>query len=98
MFDDPETLTSSNWNDIHNWLTLFWIYFPVVITFAFTILVAHAFIPSLVSTGHLPTRANKLRLPLTFFALAVLVVAVVLMVFIINLTLSVDKFWDRYLI
>ena len=98
MFDDPKALTSSNWNDIHNWLTFLWIYFPLVITFAFSMLVAHAFIPSLVSTRHLPPSANKIKTPLTVVALGVLAAAVVLMVLAINATLDVEKFWDRYLI
>jgi hypothetical protein len=98
MFDDPKALTSSNWNDIHNWLTFLWIYFPLIITFAFTMLVAHGFIPSLVSTKHLPQSANKIKAPLTVFALSVLGVAMVFMVLAINATLDVEKVWDRYLI
>lgn len=98
MLDDPKALTSANWNDVHIWLTWLWTYIPLVLTFALTILTAHAIIPSLISTGHLPQSANRLRLPLTGFALLVLVGAVVIMVFAINKTLDVEKFWDRYLI
>lgn len=98
MLDDPKALTSANWNDIHIWLTWLWTYIPLVLTFALTILTAHAIIPSLISTGHLPQSANRLRLPLTGFALLVLVGAVVILVFGINKTLDVEKFWDRYLI
>lgn len=98
MLDDPKGLTSANWNDIHIWLTWFWTYIPLVLTFALTILTAHAIIPSLISTGHLPQSANRLRLPLTGFALLVFVGAVVVLVFGINKTLDVEKFWDRFLI
>lgn len=98
MLDDPKTLTSANWNDVQNWLRLLWIYLPLVITFAFTILVAHAFIPSLISTGHLPAEAHKVRLPLTMFALMVLIAAAVVMALAMNLTLAVKNFWDRLLI
>lgn len=98
MFDDPKTLTSASWNDVHNWLTLLWIYLPLAITFAFTILVAHAFIPSLISTRHLPVDANKVRLPLTVFALLVLIAAAVIMGIAMDLTLEVKKVWDRLLI
>lgn len=98
MFDDPKALTGANWQDIHVWLQFFWIYFPLVLTFAVSVLTAHAIIPSLVNTGHISERANRLRVPLTVFAFGVFVAAVVLMVLVINSALNVEKFWDRFLI
>ena len=98
MFDDPKALTSANWNDIHVWLSWFWIYVPLVLTFALTMLTAHAVIPSLIITGHLPASASRWRAPLSGFAFLVFVAAVVIMVFVINSTLDVGNFWDRYLI
>lgn len=98
MFDDPKALTSADWNNIHLFLQWFWIYFPLVITFALTVLTAHGLIPSLVNTGHLPSAANRVRLPLNVFALFVFAAAVVILVFGINQTLDVANFWDRYLI
>ena len=98
MFDDPKALTSANWGDIHNWLTYFWIYFPLIITAAFCALTAHAFIPSLISTGHLPQSAGRFRKPLTIFGLLVLVVAAVLFVMVVKLTLRVENIWNRFLI
>lgn len=98
MFDDPKALTSANWNDIHVWLTWFWIYLPLVITFAVTMLTAHAVIPSLIATGHLPASTARWRWPLSGFAFLVFVAAVVVLVLGINKTLDVENFWDRYLI
>ena len=98
MFEDPKALSSANWNDIHLWLTYFWIYVPLVLTFAFTILTAHALIPSLINTGHIPTSVGRLRIPLTFFAALVFIAAVFMMVLTINKTLDLAKFWDRWLI
>ena len=97
MFEDPKALSSANWNDIHLWLTYFWIYVPLVLTFAFTILTAHALIPSLINTGHIPTSVGRLRIPLTFFAALVFIAAVFMMVLTINKTLDLAKFWDRWL-
>ena len=94
MFDDPKALTTANWHDIHIWLQWLWIYAPLVLT----MLVAHAFIPSLVATRHLPATANRLRVPLTGFAVVVLAAAVVMMVLVINSTLDVEKFYDRFFI
>ena len=98
MFEDPKALTGANWNDIHVWLVWFWTYLPLVVTFALSMLTAHAVIPSLVITGHLPASANRLRMPLTGFAFLVFVAAVVVLVLGINSTLDLEKFWDRYLI
>ncbi len=98
MFDDPKALTSADWQSIHLFLQWFWIYFPLVVMFAVTMLTAHALIPSLVITGHLPASANRLRLPLSLFALLVFAAAVVILVFGINQTLDVRNFWDRLLI
>ena len=94
---DPNTLTNIDWLNISNWLTMYWIYFPVVILFAFTLMIAHAFIPSAVQTGHLPPVMERLRWPLTIFALLLLAVAVVLMAFIINLTpQTLGNIYDRF--
>ena len=98
MFDDPKALSSSNWNDIHFWLTYLWIYVPLVLTLALTLLTAHALIPSLIITGHIPASVSKLKIPLTAFAFLVFVAAVAMMVLAINRTLDLEKFWDRWLI
>jgi len=74
---DPSGLGSTDWANLSNWLTLLWVFFPLVITFAFSMLIAHAFIPSAVGTGHLPQKMAMLRLPLTLFGLAALVGAVI---------------------
>ena len=98
MFDDPKALTSVEWNNIHLFLQWFWIYLPIVITFAITMLTAHALIPSLVNTGQLPVSTQRLRLPLTVFAALVFVAAVVILVLGINATLDVRQIYPRFLI
>jgi hypothetical protein len=98
MFDDPKALTNANWTDIHVWLQLFWIYVPLIVTFAITMLIAHALIPSLIITGQLPQKSNRFRVPLTGFAFLVLIAAVTILVLGIIQTLDVEKFYDRYLI
>jgi hypothetical protein len=96
---DPNQVTSADWVNIHNWLTLLWIYFPIVIGFAFTLLIAHAFIPSLVMTRHLPPIANRARIPLTLLALVALVFAVILMASVVILTpQALSRMWERLLL
>lgn len=95
---DPKALTSTDWNNIHLFLQWFWIYFPLVVAFAVTMLTAHALIPSAVSTGHLPQGIAKLKWPLTGLALIIAVIAIIILVLGINQTLDVRNFWNRLLI
>ena len=96
MFDDPKALTTANWQDIHVWLQFFWIYFPLVLTFAVTVLTAHAIIPSLVRTGHISPRAHRVRLPMTVFAFGVFIVAAIFGVLVVINALNVGNIWDRW--
>ena len=98
MFEDPNALTSVEWKNIHNFLRWFWIYFPIVVTFAITMLTAHAIIPSLVVTGHLPESTQRLRVPMTGFAALLFAAGVVILVLGINATLDVRQIYDRFLI
>ena len=98
MLEDPNALTSVEWNNIHNFLKWFWIYFPVVVTFGFTMLIAHAIIPSLVNTGQLPESTQKLRPILTGFAAILSAAGVVVLVLGINAQLDVKGIYDRLLI
>ena len=96
-FSDPKALEAVDWANLHNWLTLLWIFFPLVITFAFSMLIAHAFIPSGVMSGDYPRSFSWLRIPLTLIGLLALAAAVVLMVFAVILTPeALGNFWDRF--
>ena len=64
---DPDPITVSVWADINSVLLFLGIYIILIATFAAGILLGFAFIPSLVSTGHLPKSAMK------FFPVAVVV-------------------------
>ena len=98
MFDDPKALTSVEWNNIHQFLQWFWIYFPIVVTFGLTLLTAHAIIPSLVNTGQLPESTQRLRVPLTGFAVLLFAAGVVILILGINATLDVRAVYNRFLI
>ncbi|MDA0734630.1 MAG: hypothetical protein O2860_08615 [Chloroflexi bacterium] len=90
-------LTSVDWINIHNWLTLFWIFFPLMIIFAFSMMIAHAVIPSGVMTGHFPPALSMLRIPLTIIGLIAFGVAVVLLVMVAMMTPGmIDNIWGRF--
>ena len=94
---DPSGLGSADWANLSNWLTLLWVFFPLVITFAFSMLIAHGFIPSAVGTGHLPQKMSMLRLPLTVFGLLALVGAVILMILVaLQATDTLGSFWGNF--
>ena len=97
MFDDPKALTTPDWQNIHLLLQWLWIYLPLIVTGSVTLVTAHALIPSLVITGHLPQPALRLRIPLTAFAVVVLAVAAVIIGLALNQATTVENFWDRNL-
>ena len=97
MLEDPKALTSVDWQNIHLLLQWLWIYLPLIVTGSVTLVTAHALIPSLVITGHLPQPALRLRIPLTAFAVVVLAVAAVVIGLALNQAATVGDFWDRYL-
>jgi hypothetical protein len=98
MFDDPKALNSADWQNIHMFLQWFWIYLPLVLTFGVTLLTAHALIPSLIMTGHLPESAHKVRVPMTGFAALVFAAGVVILILVINAQLDVQNIWPRVFI
>ena len=93
MFEDPKALTSTDWQNIHMFLQWFWIYLPIVLTFGITLLIAHAFIPSMIMTGQLPESANKARMPLTGIAAIAFVAGVIILILGINAQLDVQNIW-----
>jgi len=97
MFEDPKALTAVDWDNIHLLLQWLWIYLPLIATGSVTLVTAHALIPSLVITGHVPPGALKLRIPLTAFAILVLAVAAVILGLALNQATTVENFWDRNL-
>ncbi len=93
---DPNAMTALFWADVSLWLTYLWIYFPLVIVFAFSMLIAHGLIPSGVQTGTYPAAFSKLRLPLTVVGVAALIAAAVMMYLVITQTPgTLLNVWDR---
>ena len=96
---DPNALTSADWVNLSTWLTLLWIFFPLVITFAFCMMIAHAFIPSGVATGDYPPVFGYLRIPLTIIGVICIVIALVLFISAAFFTpLMFNNFWDRFFV
>ena len=93
---DPEALNSAIWSDINQWLLLMGLYIIFIVVFAFSLLIGTAIIPSLVSTGHLPAKALKLRpLSIGFGFLGLMAAASVLGLAIAGYV-GFDDFWQRW--
>ena len=95
---DPEYITSADWSAIGNFLTFLWLFLFLSIGFGFNFLMAHAIIPSLIITGHLPARFTRIR---RFFyggaVAALLGVGFVLSRAVVEAQL-LDGIWKRWLI
>ena len=77
---DPLPLTSADWDQVQTTLVYLWILWLAVITAALSMLVAHAVIPSLATTGHIGPQVERVR-PV-FYGVAALAAAVSLFTFI----------------
>ena len=93
---DPEPLTMSGWADVSNFLLYLGIYIIFIATFAFSLLISLAVIPSLVSTGHIPRQALKLR-PLGIgFSVIALMAAASFMGLVVSGYVGFDDFFPRW--
>lgn len=93
---DPSYIDEEIWHGISVFLThLIYVVF-MIIGFAGNFLLAHAFIPSLVSSKHLPVIANKLRLVFYFGALVFFIAAVFFIIQTINSLDVIPKIYDRW--
>lgn len=93
---DPEYINSDIWRSTGDILTFIWILFFAAVGFGFNFLMAHAIIPSLIGSGHLPARLQKARD--LFYGGAALALALV--VFALNRTFVnagfIEDFWPRW--
>ena len=93
---DPNAMNAVFWSDVSLWLTYLWIYFPLIILFAFCMLIAHGLIPSGVRTGTYPAMFSRLRIPLTVIGVGALAGAVVMLILTITQTpVTLLNVWDR---
>jgi hypothetical protein len=93
---DPAAVNASSWSDIGNWLLWLWAYFFSIVIIAFTFLTAHAIIPSLVSSGHLPGQFMKLRGPMYLTVLIFAGLAALFMVWTVDHSLLLEDVYNRF--
>jgi hypothetical protein len=93
---DPGSITAADWLEVGKWLTRLWVYFFCIVAFAFTFLTAHAIIPSLVSSGHLPGQFMKLRGPMYLTVLIFAGLAALFMVWTVDHSLLLEDVYNRF--
>ena len=60
---DPAFLTNFEWTELGKTITLLWVFLLLIVLFAANLILAHVFIPSLVSTGGLSQERARLLRP-----------------------------------
>lgn len=94
---DPNFITRADWSDIGDFL-LGLLFIPgLAIVFAFSILTAHAIIPSLVASGHIPEDFQKTRPVFYAIGFAALLGVISYIVFVgITADDSFGEVWSRW--
>ena len=59
---DPGALTAADWEQVTLTLSYIWSFFGATISAAVFFIIGHAVIPSLIITGHITARINRLRI------------------------------------
>ncbi len=93
---DPVAVSAPAWSDIGNWLHWLWAYFFCIVIIAFTFLIAHAIVPSLVSSGHLPKSFLKLRQPMYIGVAVFLALAMLFLTWTVNNSHLLENLYNRF--
>jgi len=94
---DPNFVTRQDWADIGEFLLALLFVPGLMIVFAFSMLIAHALIPSLIKSGHIPEDLTKVRRVLYTVAFAALAGVISYVVFVaINAESSFGDVYSRW--
>ena len=89
-------LTAEQWGDSGNAIKLLWLSLLFAVTGSGAFVTAHAMIPSAISTGHLPAKFNRLRIPLYVLGFAAVAAIAVNVVFIIGFLDYIEDVYSRW--
>lgn len=97
---DPGRLTDVDWAATGNILTNLWLILGFVILFASLLLMAHAVIPSLLNSGHLPRGVRNVLSRQRFFMYMTAIIFVGVIAFwysqATDTAHEIRAFWDRF--
>ena len=96
---DPKALIDVNWSDTGSILLFIWMFVIAVVGFASFMLMAHAIIPSLLASGHIPEGlrniARKQRFPMYLSAIVMLGVISFWLAMATDAAHEIRRFWPR---
>ena len=94
---DPNVTGRSDWADLGEFLLGLFFVPGLMIVFALSMLTAHALIPSLVASGHLPEEARKVRPVFYVVAFAALMGVISYIAFVaVNADRSFGQVYSRW--
>ena len=94
--DDPQFITAAAWAGVGDFLRALMVFAVLVIAFAGYLLVAHALIPSLVASEHIPNRANRIRPIFYLTSLVLLIGAIIFLTITSGLAGVIGDIYDRW--
>lgn len=93
---DPAALGHIEWAEIGDLLTSLWIVVLFVVLFAANMIVGHNFLPSFVTSGHVPAYMHRVRIAFYGFAFICIAIALFFFVRVVNQADVLKRFWPDY--
>ncbi len=93
---DPSALSGGQWTEINNLLSSLWLMVALILFFVTNLMIGIVFIPTLVSSYHIPSKANKTRPVFVALALACFAAAVALFVRVVDLAGLLKDVFPNY--
>ena len=93
---DPEFVTHADWSGLGGLLRFLWLFSISLITFALSVLLAQAIVPSLVASNHLPQGILRVRPVVLAGAMSALVLAVIMLTIVIIRTEVITDFYEKW--
>ena len=93
---DPSALYGAEWTEVNNLLSSLWLVVGLVLFFVTNLIVGLVFIPSLVSSYHVPSKAHNARPVFYFLALASFAAASALFVRVVDIAGLIEDLYANY--
>ncbi len=95
---DPGVLTQAEWNEIPKAIIFLWVFVFFMVSAAFSFLLGHGVIPSLIASRHISRSVQRIRPLFYLAALGAISSAVFLIANAISTMKVIGNFWTRWFI
>ena len=93
---DPSALSGGEWIEINNLVSSLWLMVGLTLFFVTNLTIGLVFVPTLVSSYHIPAKAQKARPVFYLIALASFAGAVALFVRVVDLAGLIENLYPTY--